>query len=67
MPSEPSQSFETTCVAGPHVSASKLTLGRFLTDEWLPAIRANVRPTPWDHYWRNVDAHVGPALGSVQL
>jgi integrase len=52
---------------GAHVSASKMTLGRFLTDEWLPAIRASVRPTTWDHYWRNVDAHLGPALGSVQL
>jgi integrase len=52
---------------GAHVSASKMTLGRFLSDEWLPAIRASVRPTTWDHYWRNVDAHVGPALGSVQL
>jgi hypothetical protein len=36
-------------------------------DEWLPAIRASVPPTTWDHYWRNIDAHVGPSLGSVQL
>jgi hypothetical protein len=35
---------------GTYVAASKMTLGEFILEEWLPAMRAVVRPTTWEHY-----------------
>jgi integrase len=52
---------------GHYVESSKATLGQFLTDEWLPGIRASVRPTTLDHYQRIVEAHVLPRLGALPL
>jgi Phage integrase, N-terminal SAM-like domain len=45
----------------------RATLGAHLVDEWLPAIRAGVRPTTHDHYARMVRAYVVPSLGDVRL
>lgn len=42
---------------GSYVSATKLTLGQYLTGEWLPGVRASLRPTTWQHYAGNVEAH----------
>src|SRR5829696_7723981 len=53
--------------SGSYVEPSKTTLGQFLTEEWLPGIRASVRPTTLDHYRRIVEAHVLPRLGAVPL
>ena len=50
-----------------YVSPSKLTLGEFLKDEWLPAVRGSVRPLTFDSYEGNVRNHIVPRLGSVQL
>jgi integrase len=52
---------------GGYVSTSKLTLGAFLVDEWLPAIRASVRPTTLQHYSSYVTVHVVPKIGRLQL
>jgi len=41
-----------------YVPPSRQTLGRFLTDEWLPAIRATIRPSTFDSYARNIRLHV---------
>ena len=41
---------------GTYVEPSKLTLNRFLEEEWFPSIRASVRPTTWQHYRRS---HLG--------
>jgi len=52
---------------GQYVAPSKLTVGRFLEDEWLPAIRASVRPLTFESYAGNVRNHIVPRLGSVPL
>lgn len=50
-----------------YVVPSKLTVGHFLEDEWLPAIRASVRPLTFESYAGNVQNHVVPRLGSVPV
>ena len=50
-----------------YVSPSKLTVRRFLEDEWLPAIRSSLRPLTFESYEGNVRNHIVPRLGSVPL
>jgi hypothetical protein len=53
--------------AGTLVEPSKLTLGRYLLETWLPSIATRVRPTTSDMYGRMMRKHVIPALGSVRM
>ncbi len=54
--------------AGTLVELSRLTLGGFLTEEWLPVVRPpKVRPSTWLSYHRNIERHILPALGHVPL
>ncbi|HVE46690.1 MAG TPA: site-specific integrase [Acidimicrobiales bacterium] len=53
--------------SGTYAPASSLTLGEYLMDHWLPAVRASLRPTGWVVQRTNIANHVVPALGSVQL
>ena len=46
---------------------SSLTLGAYLTQRWLPANRAALRPSTWASYRSNVELHVVPAIGRVPL
>ena len=50
--------------SGLYVEPTRLTVGRFLTETWLPSIVTRVRPTTGDMYRRIVDKHVVPALGT---
>ncbi len=52
--------------AGAFVEPSRRTLGSFLVDEWLPAVR-NVRPSTFSNYRTHVRTYVVPALGAVPL
>lgn len=52
---------------GMFVEPSKLTLSRFLEEEWFPGIRASVRPTTWEHYNRSFRNYVRPSLGRTLL
>lgn len=52
---------------GEYVAPSKLTVSAFLNDEWLPAIRATVRPTTYRSYETHVRVHIEPLLGQVPL
>ena len=52
---------------GEYVERSPVTLTAFLTDEWLPARRAVIRATTWDHYRRIVEAYVAPTIGARPL
>jgi integrase len=52
---------------GTYVPRSKGTFGEFLSNEWLPAISASVRPTTLDHYEQNIRVHVLPTIGSLRL
>lgn len=46
---------------------TKLTLGAYLTEHWLPTVRSTTRPSTWDSYRRYVDQHIVPELGGVLL
>ena len=52
---------------GSYVPPTKLTLGTFLTQEWLPAKRATVKETTLASYEVHVVKHVVPRLGGVPL
>lgn len=52
---------------GTYVAPSRLTLGRFLTDEWLPAKRSTVKETTLASYELHVTKHLVPALGGLAL
>jgi integrase len=53
--------------SGTFVEPSRLTLGAFLSEQWLPTTRAAIRPTTWATYRTYAEAHVIPALGHVPL
>ncbi len=58
------QDLATQC----YVPPSRQTLGAFLTEDWLPAIRTTVRTSTFDSYARNMRLHVaGRFLGQVPL
>jgi hypothetical protein len=53
---------------GTFVEPSRRTVRGFLLEEWLPAVQvANLRPGTWENYRIHVQAHVVPALGTVEL
>lgn len=52
---------------GTWVEPSKLALGQYIIDDWLPAIRATIRPSTFDSYQRNLAIHVIPTLGKIAL
>ena len=53
---------------GTFVESSKRTVASYLLDEWLPAMQPpRVRPSTWLSYQRNLERHVIPALGTIEL
>jgi integrase len=42
-------------------------VSEFMTGEWLPAIRATIRPTTYLSYQGHVECHIIPALGTLPL
>lgn len=52
---------------GAYVEPSKKKLAEFLVDEWLPAIRGTIRGSTWDSYRANIEIHVVPQLGHLEL
>lgn len=48
---------------GESVERSKITLGTFLLNEWLPAIKGEVAPSTFVNYRGQVESYVIPALG----
>lgn len=57
----------TELETGSYVEISKLTLAQFVSEEWLPAVRGQIKPATFESYARNLRVHVIPALGGVQL
>lgn len=56
-----------TVAGGTYVAPSKLTLGAFLADEWLPAKRTTVKQTTLASYEMHVTKHVQPRIGGISL
>jgi integrase len=52
---------------GSYVTPTKLTLGTFLIDEWLPAKRATVKETTLASYEVHVTTHLVPRVGGLPL
>jgi integrase len=49
------------------VKSSRRTLGAFLLDEWLPAIKSSVKPTTWDNWQAFAESYVAPFIGDARL
>jgi integrase len=43
---------------GTHVEPTRMTLAEFLHEEWLPARKANLRPSTYESYRRNIRVHI---------
>lgn len=52
---------------GEYVAPSTVTVATYLKDEWLPAVKASIRPATWDHYRAMVEGYVVPYLGARRL
>jgi integrase len=52
---------------GAYVGPSKRTTGPFLREDWLPSLRAQVRPSTWAEHRSKVEVHLVPAIGQVPL
>jgi integrase len=46
---------------------TKMTVRQYLTKEWLPAVKATIRPSTYNSYVQHVEQHIVPYLGSLQL
>lgn len=53
--------------AGTLVEPSKLTLGIYLGDQWLPAYKAEVRPGTWAAAEGHVRNYIRPRIGEVPM
>jgi integrase len=54
--------------SGTLVQPSRRTVASFLVEEWLPAVRmAGLRDSTWASYRMNVEKHLVPGVGSVEL
>lgn len=54
--------------SGTYVKAEKLSVAKYLTDEWLPSRRPPVlEESTWHSYDRNVRLHVIPRIGAIPL
>jgi integrase len=51
----------------PAPQRSTHTLGHFLEQEWLPAVRPRLRASTWANYRTYTAAYVVPVLGSIKL
>ena len=52
---------------GAYVEPSRLTVAAFLRDQWLPGLKAQVRPGTWEEHRSKVDVHICPAFGGERL
>ena len=52
---------------GEQLSPEKITIATYLTERWLPIQEAQLRPSTYDSYRRNIELHVVPGLGQLQL
>ena len=50
-----------------YVAPTKVSVREYLTKEWLPAIKATIRPSTYRSYVQHVECHIVPHIGSVKL
>lgn len=52
---------------GTYIPPTKMTVRDYLTDEWLPAVKATVKPSTYISYEMHVYRHINPVLGPSLL
>lgn len=52
---------------GEQVTDGRVTVGRFLLDEWLPSRRSKVRESTWQSYRDALEGRVVPRVGGLRL
>ncbi|MFQ5968118.1 MAG: tyrosine-type recombinase/integrase [Acidimicrobiia bacterium] len=50
-----------------YVEPRRLTVETYLTEEWLSAMGARLRPSTWDSYRSKIVTHINPRIGKVRL
>jgi len=50
-----------------YTAPSKASVKEYLVKEWLPAVKATIRPSTHNSYVQHVDCHIVPHIGSVKL
>ncbi len=50
-----------------YTAPTKATVRQYLTNEWLPAVKATIRPSTYNSYVQHVECHIAPHIGSVKL
>ncbi|RIK03784.1 MAG: hypothetical protein DCC49_13810, partial [Acidobacteria bacterium] len=50
--------------AGTYIAAQAITFDSWVREQWLPAMRSQVKVSTWDSYRRNLELHVLPRLGA---
>jgi integrase len=46
---------------------TKASVREYLTKEWLPAVKATIKPSTYNSYAQHVECHVVPHIGTVKL
>jgi integrase len=52
---------------GDYRSPERITLGYYLIERWLPTKKARLRPSTFASYRNNINNHIIPRIGSIQL
>ena len=50
-----------------YTAPTKANVRLYLTREWLPAVKATIRPSTYNSYVQHVECHIAPHIGSVKL
>ena len=50
-----------------YTAPGKANVRQYLTKEWLPAVKATIRPSTYNSYVQHVECHIAPHIGSVKL
>jgi len=50
-----------------YTAPTKAPVREYLTKEWLPAVKATIRPSTYGSYVQHVDCHIVPHIGTVKL
>ncbi len=58
---------QQSIVVGRYVAPMHMTLGQYLTEMWLPAIRSSIRPSTWTSYEAYLRLYVVPRIGDLPL
>ena len=59
--------FKIASSRGEYVEPSRLTVGAYIDERWIPAVQARLRPSTFESYQRNLRLHVLPGIGDVRL